>query len=134
MFRTSIVFILASIGILVFSFAGCGKNTESPTTTGGSNPKKLHDDNHEQHNHGDHDDHSNKTDMEKMKKGLAKLSEEDRAAAMKQHICPVSGEMLGTMGTPSKVALDKQDVWICCDGCKKDLQADPDKYLAKLKK
>ena len=53
---------------------------------------------------------------------------------MKQHFCPVSGEMLGSMGVPEKVDVNGQPVWICCDGCKDKLLADPDKYLAKLAK
>ncbi len=65
---------------------------------------------------------------------LAKFSEEDRQSAMKQHFCPVSGEMLGTMGAPEKVEVDGQNVWICCDGCKDKLLADPQKYLDKLNK
>ena len=70
--------------------------------------------------------------MEKMTEALADFSEEDRKSAMKQHFCPVTGEMLGTMGEPKKVEVKGQQVWICCDGCKDKLLADPDKYLAKL--
>src|SRR5690349_3646195 len=36
-------------------------------------------------------------------KGLADLSAEDRAIAIKQAVCPVSGENLGTMGAPVKM-------------------------------
>ena len=82
--------------------------------------------------HGDHDDHS-QNDMEKMKAELAKLSPEDAASAEKQHICPVSGEMLGTMGAPLKIDVNGQQVWICCDGCKDKLLASPDEYLAKIR-
>lgn len=73
------------------------------------------------------------TDMDRMKVALAKLSPEDAASAEQQHFCPVSGEMLGTMGVPIKVDVNGTDVWICCDSCREDLLADPDKYLAKLK-
>lgn len=79
------------------------------------------------HDHGEHG-----SDMDKMHEALADFSEEDRQSAMKQHICPVSGAMLGTMGAPEKVEVAGQSVWICCDGCKEKLLADPDKYLAKL--
>ncbi len=78
--------------------------------------------------------HEGHGDMEKMKEGLAELSEEDRASAEKQHVCPVSGKMLGAMGTPIKVTVKDQDVWICCGGCEETLTGDPDRYLAKLKK
>ena len=74
------------------------------------------------------------SDMEKMKVELAKLSPEDAASAEKQHFCPVSDEMLGTMGAPKKVDVMGQQVWICCDGCRDKLLKSPDQYLAKLKK
>ena len=89
---------------------------------------QVEDDNH------DHTGHEhNAADMEKAKAELAKLPPEDKASAEKQHICPVSGEMLGTMGPPKKVDVNGQQVWICCDGCREELQANPDEYLAKLK-
>jgi len=65
-------------------------------------------------------------------KALAGLSAEDRALAVKQAICLVSGEKLGSMGTPYKVQVKGKTVFLCCDGCKDDLLADPDRYLAKL--
>jgi len=71
--------------------------------------------------------------MEKMKAELAKLSPEDAESAEKQHMCPVSGEMLGTMGAPQKIDVNGRNVWICCDGCKDQLLEKPDEYLAKLR-
>ena len=68
-----------------------------------------------------------------MTEALAVFSEEDRQSAMKQHFCPVSGEMLGTMGAPEKVDVNGKGVWICCEGCKDRLLDEPEKYLAKLK-
>tara|TARA_R110002072_G_scaffold303004_1_gene491227 strand:+ start:29088 stop:29306 length:219 start_codon:yes stop_codon:yes gene_type:complete len=72
--------------------------------------------------------------MDKMMETLASFSEEDKASAMKQHFCPVSGEMLGVMGRPEKMEVEGQTVWICCDGCKDKLLADTEKYLAKINK
>jgi YHS domain-containing protein len=63
---------------------------------------------------------------------LADLSEADRAAVLAQKVCPVSGQELGAMGTPIKVTVEGRDVFLCCEGCKDDLLADPGKYLAKL--
>ncbi len=65
--------------------------------------------------------------------GLSGLSAEDRALAEKQRTCPVTGEPLGSMGTPVKVTVKGQTVFLCCDGCKAAIDKDPDKYLAKLK-
>ena len=66
--------------------------------------------------------------------GLASLSAADREAALAQKICPVSGQPLGSMGTPPKVHVDGRDVFICCASCEAPLLADPAKHLAKLDK
>jgi YHS domain-containing protein len=64
---------------------------------------------------------------------ISKLSPEDRALALKQKVCPVSGEALGSMGTPLKMNVKGQTVFLCCEGCKDRLLASPDEYLAKIK-
>jgi len=69
--------------------------------------------------------------MEKMKAELKKLSPEDAASVEKQHFCPVSGKMLGSMGAPIKVEVKGKSVWICCEGCKQKVLDNPDEYLAK---
>ena len=66
-------------------------------------------------------------------KGLAELSAADRAAAEKQRVCPVSGDVLGAMDTPYKVTVKGQIVFLCCPACEKELLKNPDKYLAKMK-
>ena len=63
---------------------------------------------------------------------MAALSETDRAAALAQKVCPVSGETLGGMGTPIKVTVKGRDVFLCCPSCREKLEANPDEYLAKL--
>jgi YHS domain-containing protein len=63
---------------------------------------------------------------------LASLSEADRAAALAQKICPVSGEKLGEMGAPFKVTVKGREVFLCCPNCKDKIEANPDEYLAKL--
>ena len=68
----------------------------------------------------------------KIKANLASLSAEDRAAIEKQKICPVSGELLGTMGAPPKVTVAGHDVYICCKSCEEPLTKDPAKFLAKI--
>jgi len=64
-----------------------------------------------------------------VRESLAKLSPEDRAAAIAQRTCPVTGDLLGEMGTPIKVRVQGRDVFVCCQGCVKKLQKDPQKYL-----
>jgi YHS domain-containing protein len=64
--------------------------------------------------------------------GWVELSPADRAAAKKQGSCPVTGEKLGSMGTPHKATVKGRTVFLCCDGCESRLKKDPDKYLAQL--
>jgi len=63
---------------------------------------------------------------------LSELSDEDRALAESQRICPVTELPLGSMGTPIKVNVDGRTVLLCCEGCRESLLADPVKHLAKL--
>ncbi len=58
----------------------------------------------------------------------------DRAAALAQRTCPVTGDVLGEMDTPIKVRIRGRDVFICCKGCEKKLKKNPEKYLQKLAK
>jgi hypothetical protein len=43
--------------------------------------------------------------------------------------CPVSGEALGSMGEPLEVTVQGRLVKLCCKGCTKKLEAEPQKYL-----
>ena len=62
-----------------------------------------------------------------------KLSPEDRALVEAQEWCAVStDERLGSMGPPLKLDIKGQAVFVCCKGCKRKAEADPDKTLAKL--
>ena len=47
-----------------------------------------------------------------------------------QKTCPVTGEELGSMGTPVSVVVKGETVYVCCRGCAGKAQADPDKTLA----
>lgn len=63
----------------------------------------------------------------------AKLSAEDRALVEAQEWCVInSEERLGSMGAPIKLTIKGQPVFICCGGCKKKAESDPDKTLSKL--
>lgn len=127
-------FAIAAMMLVVFAsgFAGCSSSTPSSPAT----PASANTDEHG-HDHADH--HA----VEAGKEGpanadivaaFAELSTEDQALAGKQKICPVTGELLGSMGAPIKVDVKGQPVFICCEGCQEDLLAKPDEYLAKLKK
>ncbi len=47
-------------------------------------------------------------------------------------VCVVSGEKLGEMGEPFVIEHQGQQVKFCCKGCKKDFDADPKKFMAKI--
>ena len=47
--------------------------------------------------------------------------------------CPVSGEKLGEMGKPFTFTYKDQEVKLCCKGCKKDFDKDPEKYISKIR-
>ncbi len=68
------------------------------------------------------------------KQAAAKLSAADEQLVKQQKICPVTEADLDSMGGPVPVEVAGRRVFICCKGCEKALKADPQKYLAKLKK
>lgn len=108
--------------LAAFLFVGCDTADKDIADQGGTESAG--------HDHGDPSDET--TDMDRMRAELAKLSPEDAASAEAQHICPVTDEMLGTMGPPKKVDVDGRQVWICCEGCRDPLLENPTDYLAKL--
>jgi hypothetical protein len=64
---------------------------------------------------------------------LAELPPEDRQLAEAQRYCAVEDEnRLGAMGKPFKVTLKDRTVFLCCKGCKKIAERDPEKTLAKV--
>ena len=64
---------------------------------------------------------------------LGGLSAGDRALAIAQANCPVTGKRLGSMGTPLRVVVGGRDVFLCCGGCEGPIRDAPDKHLARLK-
>lgn len=61
----------------------------------------------------------------------AKATRADQAAINAQRVCKVSGESLGSMGTPIKVTRGDRSVFLCCQGCLKTVQANPDRFFGK---
>ena len=92
------------------------------------------------HEHGEQAMHAMHAEADpQIQEALAQLPDEDRAAAEKQKICPVSLGPLGGMGKPYKVTLtssdgQQHDVFLCCQGCEDAIKKDPDKYVANLTK
>lgn len=68
--------------------------------------------------------------------GLFGLSSCSSSAGVKPYpldVCLVSGNELGSMGKPVTFVYNGQEVKLCCSPCREDFDADPEKYLAKLK-
>jgi hypothetical protein len=65
---------------------------------------------------------------------IRKLPAAEAEAALKQLVCPVSGEHLGSMDVPVKVTALGQTFFLCCKGCSKDVKDDPAGVVAKLRK
>lgn len=49
--------------------------------------------------------------------GHSKLSKSDLLKVSAQKICPVSGKKLGGMGTPLKIKIGQEELFLCCKGC-----------------
>jgi hypothetical protein len=63
----------------------------------------------------------------------SQLAPEDQALVEAQEWCVVStSERLGSMGPPIKLDIEGTPVFICCAGCKRKAEANPQKTLAKL--
>jgi len=93
-------------------------NTESSTTHQDS-------DDHQHDDHGDAD----------VATAMAKLSPDDRKEAEAQKFCAVMGDsLLGSMGTPLKLDVNGQPVFVCCSGCKSKALKNPEQTLATVAK
>lgn len=60
---------------------------------------------------------------------VTKATQADLKAVAVLKTCPVSKEDLGSMGGPLKVTRGDKSTFICCKGCLKELQANPDKFF-----
>jgi hypothetical protein len=112
----------ALLGILMLTLDlgnGCGCRSQEPVPVADSKEAaKVADQNEEA----------------EIQANLAKLPAKDRKLAEEQKFCAVEEESrLGTMGVPVKVMIKDQPVFLCCKGCTKQAQKDPDKTLAKVK-
>ena len=55
-----------------------------------------------------------------------------RTLALKQAVCPVSGQHLGSMGKPIKVTAEGRTFFLCCDELRGGFKKDPKAVIAKL--
>ena len=69
-------------------------------------------------------------DIADIRKGLAKLPQDEQKSAETQRYCPILDKPLGSMGKPIKVDLgNKRSIYICCQACSDKAQKDPDAVL-----
>src|SRR5262249_14959114 len=63
----------------------------------------------------------------KSEAALAKLSDTDRKLAVQQRFCVILPKSrLGSMGTPVKLELHGKTVFLCCEGCRDEAEANPE--------
>lgn len=69
---------------------------------------------------------------EQVRPGVFKVTAADAPFVAAQKLCPVMDEPLDGMGGPYRAVVDGHAVYLCCPGCAKKLQANPQPYLQKL--
>lgn len=62
-----------------------------------------------------------------------RAGDQDRAAIQAQRLCPVMKKPLGAHGVPWKIAVEGNDIFVCCAGCIRKVQEDPQRYLARAR-
>lgn len=75
---------------------------------------------------------SGSEEASKIAKAMDKLPEADRQAAETQATCPVTGELLGSMGKPIKLIVGDKQLFLCCAGCEKKATEKFDEYYAQV--
>ncbi len=70
--------------------------------------------------------------LSKLPVTVALLDASDAPRIDRQKVCVVTGGKLGSMGTPIKVLIGGQPIYLCCKGCLAKVQAKPDFYLQKV--
>ncbi len=102
--------------IALAAMAGCNTNKEAPNPNSQSSPAK-----------------SGSPVTDEVTAMRAKLDPADRVLVEAQEWCVISSnERLGTMGVPIKLDIKGQPVFVCCKGCVKKAEANPDKTLSKV--
>jgi hypothetical protein len=65
---------------------------------------------------------------------VAELTAADQPAISRQAICPVMADTrLGEHGAPIKLTVQGEPVFVCCKGCIRKVQQNPNLYLAKAR-
>lgn len=118
---------LSCLAALATFASGCQSQTSpSPAETSAHVETDGHDD--AEHQHSD-------AGESEVALAMAQLSPEDRQEAEAQKFCAVmKSSPLGSMGTPLKLDVKGQPVFVCCAGCKSKALKNPDATLATVAK
>ncbi len=65
---------------------------------------------------------------------LATTKESDLDRIAQQKVCPVMGSDLHSMGTPIKILVNGEPLYLCCWSCLPKLENTPETYLAKIQR
>ena len=60
---------------------------------------------------------------------VAPLTDADRTGIARQAVCPVMGKQLGSHGTPIKLMVEDQPMYVCCKSCISRVRKEPRIYL-----
>lgn len=90
---------------------------------------------HDKPAHNHKDGHDPKQAAAEIEAALAKLPKADRAYADAQRYCPLMDTVrLGAMGTPVKIMIEGNPVFLCCEGCQDEAVEHGKETLAKTVK
>src|SRR5262249_36569789 len=118
MLRNRAVFGILS-AVLLAAVVGCGHTNSLPMPTKGSGGEDS------AVGTGTTKDSSSDKTTAVDTSGLKDLDEADRKLAELQKVCPVSRNPLGSMGKPYKMTVKGRVIFLCCDGCKDEVDKDP---------
>ncbi len=127
--RTAWKTLFCSGAVAMFA-AGC--QTQTPPTAANPPSAASQSEGDSLNPEGDHKDDHGESDVEI---AMGKLSAEDRKEAEAQKYCAVLGtSLLGSMGTPLKLDIKGEPVFLCCSGCKSKALENPEATLASVAK
>ena len=126
---------IACAGLTTLLFIGCQQRGTSVTNTSTDHPATMHSEREHdlEHENDGHDKGINESGEAKIDASLGNLNSEDRQLAESQRYCAVMNHnLLGSMGTPIKIDVNGEPVFLCCAGCKVKALRNPEDTLAKV--
>ena len=117
-----IFFSVIALALTLNLFLGCESQSSTVVTVKPTDETASHS-------------HEAPIDEATIEEAFAQLSPEDRAIAESQKFCAVATENpLGSMGTPLKIEVNGETVFLCCSGCQGKAVRNPEETLASVAK